>query len=1533
MALQRWAAASQRTDQATERPPTATIRPFLWLILSLLATSPAGAVYGDVVVSGEVAPPPAPAARSLRTISPATPQGTMSSRRIPTGTGGRLLLDPDAASHPLAAVALSLLAAETDKAWRSSPQFGIVAVAETPRVTFTRGRQVVRGRPVLGSLLTVAWPASGRPMFLRTDAFPGANAIWPAAALNSDEAESAALRGLPFTAVEWESIEEAWLPVAGDDGEASLLPTWNLRFRTEGPPGRWEARVHAGTGALVSRHSLLAFESVDGTVEALVESGMPGDPPVMVPVEGAAVTGVWAQFFAADTTGPEGDYSLVFPLNGRARITAELRGRRAWVRDASQGLRTPWDTVTVAVPGNAVLHFDERNSTPALRDAYYHLVRARNFIRTLDPGPALARLDRPMEARVDDPSGSCNAYWSGTRLNFYAAGGGCVSTARIADVVFHEYGHAVTQDCYEPWDPPGDMNEAFSDYFAATLTDQPRIGNGFFGPGSFLRNIDQNRVWPRDASPNIHLQGLILAGALWDLRQDVGAAVADPLFHYARYGAAASFDDYLLDLLAVDDDDGDLGNGTPHFDAIIRAFRAHGIGDYAVHITHTPLPDLEDPAPVIVARAEVRSLLGLAPGAPALFYATGDTFTRVGSRATEASREFTAEIPAPAPGTSIRYYWAAADTAGHEARLPAQAPDSCFVFFVGTDTIPPSVIHEPLEAVTRDLDRLTLHATLADNSYRVGLAFAEVQYDAGAPLIAGFTSLGGNEYRAEVPLLPPPMGDTLAYRLTVMDMANKPNLTAWPTAGEHTVPIRRGQTLTFEDGPGDLTPDAGWEWGVPAPPVLAWSGARAWTTGLAGAYADNASWSLAWGPLDLGGWDRGRLEFMHRYRSEAGYDGGCVEWAAQTEGPWLPLVPTGGYPSTLVRALDAPGFSGDSDGWRRERFALDGLLGQTVWVRFRFESDARVHDLGWVIDDVSIIAAQARAVPASLRAEECGPDCVHLRWLPPPDVDTTSARFLGYEIRRAEGDGPYGDTPIHPLPLRGVSYLDTGLTTGTVYHYQLIALYDEGPSAPRLAAATPAAPALGLDLAEIVYELRGTARSDTSFLALNRTGGTLHINTYLGEAGQSADSVRLAYPCPGGDTPWTAMWEDAIDAGTPADLAGIDVRERLDPEIGLVLEIRLRGHGPWGDPLTWGGLVLLDTDDNISTGLAEVNLGADFLIAFGTLAREAGHEGPAVLLDSSFQPISPLTAGSIAAGDQPVLLAVPHDLIGAPASVRVAVRLATALRADPYDRAPETPRLPWLSREPRFGLATPGHPQPVGVDFDASAVGNGTYGARLFLETNDRTDPLRVIPVTLRVSGLIPHEVQNLQFEALDRGLSISFRLPADLPVIGVEIWRSDADPIRWGRRTPEPISPDSSGVVRFLDAPVEPGRPYLYRFRVLYETIGLEVYGPYATTYASAAPLSLRLSPPRPNPWAASGPGMDLWFDLPAAGPVHLEVFDLAGRRVRLLLNEVLPAGNGHHCSWNGLDESGYPLSAGVYWIRLATARGERSTRLVVVR
>ena len=105
------------------------------------------------------------------------------------------------------------------------------------------------------------------------------------------------------------------------------------------------------------------------------------------------------------------------------------------------------------------------------------------------------------------------------------------------------------------------MHEGFSDYFAATIRNDPKIGNGFRGPGTSIRDIEIDRVWPDDLVGESHADGLIIACALWDLRKRVGREVADHLWHFARYGRSTTFDDYLLDLLVLDDD---VLHGDPH---------------------------------------------------------------------------------------------------------------------------------------------------------------------------------------------------------------------------------------------------------------------------------------------------------------------------------------------------------------------------------------------------------------------------------------------------------------------------------------------------------------------------------------------------------------------------------------------------------------------------------------------------------------------------------------------------------------------------------------------------------------------------------------------------------------------------------------------------------------------------------------------------------------------------------------------------------------------------------------------------------
>ena len=90
-----------------------------------------------------------------------------------------------------------------------------------------------------------------------------------------------------------------------------------------------------------------------------------------------------------------------------------------------------------------------------------------------------------------------------------------------------------------------------------------------------------------------------------------------------------------------------------------------------------------------------------------------------------------------------------------------------------------------------------------------------------------------------------------------------------------------------------------------------------------------------------------------------------------------------------------------------------------------------------------------------------------------------------------------------------------------------------------------------------------------------------------------------------------------------------------------------------------------------------------------------------------------------------------------------------------------------------------------------------------------------------------------------------------------------------------------------------------------------------------------LSLSPARPNPVRA---GTRIAFSLPTAGAARIDLFDVQGRRVRGLLDGTTAAGPGE-VVWDGSDDSGRALPAGVYWARLSSAAGTISQKVTKLR
>jgi hypothetical protein len=89
------------------------------------------------------------------------------------------------------------------------------------------------------------------------------------------------------------------------------------------------------------------------------------------------------------------------------------------------------------------------------------------------------------------------------------------------------------------------------------------------------------------------------------------------------------------------------------------------------------------------------------------------------------------------------------------------------------------------------------------------------------------------------------------------------------------------------------------------------------------------------------------------------------------------------------------------------------------------------------------------------------------------------------------------------------------------------------------------------------------------------------------------------------------------------------------------------------------------------------------------------------------------------------------------------------------------------------------------------------------------------------------------------------------------------------------------------------------------------------------------RLFSPAPNPFQQA---TTIRFDLPRAGDVRLKVYDIAGRHVCTLVSESMPVGN-RSLTWNGVDDAGHRVSAGVYVLRLETAGARENRRILLLK
>jgi hypothetical protein len=390
---------------------------------------------------------------------------------------------------------------------------------------------------------------------------------------------------------------------------------WQFVFRRHGDYGTWRARIDATSGKILEFSDLNSYASaqVSGGVKSF--TGSETRPMSFTDVSGGYTNsaGVYTYISGTVKSSLNGQYVKINDKCGEISVASGSTGNLDFGTSGGTDCETPG--------------FGPAGNTNSSRTQFYNLNRAKEIARGWLNLPWLTV---PLIANVN-LDGPCNASWDETTVNFARSEPDCSNTGEIAAVGLHEYGHGLDANDGSGSSPDKGTGETYGDWTATLITHDSCIGTGLrlsncngYGDActscTGVRDIDytkhssgiphtvdnftkycpdgQNYTGP--CGTEEHCESQVSSEALWDaarelLNEDTASAwaIMDRLWYLSRPTATAAFscdpetspwtsdgcnaNSLWKTMRAVDDDDGNLSNGTPHSAALYRAFDRHGI--------------------------------------------------------------------------------------------------------------------------------------------------------------------------------------------------------------------------------------------------------------------------------------------------------------------------------------------------------------------------------------------------------------------------------------------------------------------------------------------------------------------------------------------------------------------------------------------------------------------------------------------------------------------------------------------------------------------------------------------------------------------------------------------------------------------------------------------------------------------------------------------------------------------------------------------------------------------------------------------
>lgn len=458
--------------------------------------------------------------------------------------------------------------------------------------------------------------------------------------------------------------------------------------------------VNAANGQLVFARDEVYHTDVDGHVDGMATPGVFPDtasnPEVQTSMESIHVEILGGNDAFSDESG-----DFVIANGGTSDVTVAAEALGIWT-DVIPEQGSPIsaiDVVTPPGPAELLLNDGPTQFDTAQVNAHIHTTLVHDFYK--DRQPDFTGLDIAIPTYVN-LNATCNAFYSpnDVTINFYnaAGGNGCPNTA-YSTVISHEYGHFVVA---AHGVGQGAFGEGLGDTLANMLYNTSGTGHDFFGPGGGpLR--DALDVVPYPCGGAKHFCGGTLSGVWWQIKlkfddlmgEEAGLAATQQLFTdwmemtNGGSGGDSAHPGTAIEVLTVDDDDGTIGNGTPHRLEICEAFASRNIGCPALDVIVFQYPNglpesLIDASTETLVLVNVVGVIGTPePGTGMVSYSIdGGAFTTVAM--TElVDNEYEATLPGIECLQTIDFYFSADDSEGVTHSDPASAPASSFSAMAG----------------------------------------------------------------------------------------------------------------------------------------------------------------------------------------------------------------------------------------------------------------------------------------------------------------------------------------------------------------------------------------------------------------------------------------------------------------------------------------------------------------------------------------------------------------------------------------------------------------------------------------------------------------------------------------------------------------------------------------------------------------------------------------------------------------------------------------------------------------------------------